>query len=149
MRTNGHGGYDVGHPAPHRGAIGAARMWFALLGGFAAWSVQLGTNATVTGLSCASPLRDARPMPGLDTVLPPVIGVTVAALAVSGLALFVALGNLRRTRHETAHESGDVMKAGEGRTRFLAVWSVWISILFLIANGASLITALWGGLCQT
>ncbi|MGR3757935.1 MAG: hypothetical protein ACU0AT_11985 [Tranquillimonas sp.] len=149
MTSDRHSGYDVGHPAPHRGAIGALRMWFALLGGFAAWSVQLGANAAVTGLSCASPLRDARPMPDLSTVLPPVIGLTVAALVVSAVALFVSLGNLRRTRHETAHESGDVMMAGEGRTRFLAVWSVWISMLFLIANGASLISALWGGLCQS
>ena len=79
----------------------------------------------------------------LERLLP---AVNLAALVGATLALALSIRNLRRTRHEFG--SGGVMDAGEGRTRFLSIWGIWLSVLFIIAIAFNTIAVFWSRLCD-
>jgi hypothetical protein len=81
---------------------------------------------------------------GIHWLLP---AVNLAALIGAGLALALGVRNLRRTRHEHDAGSGGVMDAGEGRTRFLSIWGIWIGVLFIVAIAFNTIAVFWIGLC--
>jgi len=123
--------FDIGHPAPARGAVGPWRLAVALGGAFAVWSVQIGLGGALGGLACLDP-EGARSWIGQEAALRALVALDVAAVALGVWAMAIALSNLRRTRREHAWHGG-VMDAGEGRTRFLSVWGVWTSGLFLLA----------------
>ena len=136
--------FDIGHPAPHRGQVGAAALGFSLLAAPAAWSLQL---LLIYGF--ASLFYGPEPVPGsapdgLFWVLP---AVNIAALVLAVLAIWLSFQHLQRTRSEQADQSGGIMDAGEGRTRFLSIWGVWIGVLFLLAIAFNTISVCWTGLC--
>ncbi len=113
-----------------------------------AWSLQLSGNAALGGLGC---LVEARPRGvSLDwqTTATLIAALNVVALAVAVAALAASLLLLRQTRHDgIAGKSGGVLQAGEGRSRYLAAWGIWGSVLFIIAIGANTFSAFWRGLC--
>ena len=80
---------------------------------------------------------------------PATLVINLVALAIALLALAASIRSMRRSRDERVENSGGVMQAGEGRARFLAVWGIWTSVLFLIAISANTIAGLWRGLCPT
>jgi hypothetical protein len=55
---------------------------------------------------------------------------------------------LGRTVHEHKGRSGGVMDAGEGRTRFLAVWGIFISLVFFVATLANTFSLVLVPLCR-
>ena len=126
-------GLDIGHPAPQRHQAHPISLLFALLGAPAGWSVQLFFGFASTSYLCTGQAGIAVPA-WLD---PAVIGFNFTALATAVAALMVALALVRRTTHEHRQRSGGIMDAGEGRTRFLAVWGVCISIVFFVATLAN------------
>ncbi|WP_375263329.1 hypothetical protein [Palleronia sp.] len=139
--------FDIGHPAPDRGRISRSLLAFALLGAPVAWSLQLSGNAALGGLGC---LVEARPRGFIlnwEATAIAIVVVNVAALVIAVVALAASAHLLRETRHEKMQHSGGVMQAGEGRTRYMAVWGVWGSVLFLIAIGANTVAAVWRNLC--
>ena len=71
----------------------------------------------------------------------------VVGLAAAALAILLSVRNLRRTRGEHEDQSGSMMDAGEGRTRFLSVWGLWAGLVFLLAIGFNTIAVFWAGLC--
>lgn len=85
--------------------------------------------------------------PEADAAAVSIIAINLAAIAVALLALAVSLRSVRRTRHDSFDRKGGIMQTGEGRTRFLSVWAVWISALFLLAIGANTVAVFWRGLC--
>ena len=129
--TNDAIGLDIGHPAaPQRHRANPALLLFALLGAPAAWMTQLLFAFASTSYVCAGAMRGAIPA-WLDPVI---AGLNFAGLTIALAALTVALGLLRRTAHEHRKRSGAVLEAGEGRTRFLAVWGIFISLVFFVAT---------------
>lgn len=126
-------GLNIGHPAPQRHQARPLSLLLALIGAPAGWTVQLLFGFASTSYLCTG--QAARAVPTwLD---PAVIGLNLTALATSVAALMVALALVRRTAHEHRQRSGGIMEAGEGRTRFLAVWGVCISIVFFVATLAN------------
>lgn len=75
--------------------------------------------------------------------------VNLAALLGAGLGLALAVRNLHRTGRESAGESGGVMDAGEGRTRFLSIWGIWLGVVFILAIAFNTVAVFWVGLCDT
>jgi len=65
------------------------------------------------------------------------------------VSLAVAFRAFRGTRGERKDSDGGVMDAGEGRTRFLAVWGIWIGVLFAIAIVFNTVSLFWTDLCGT
>jgi hypothetical protein len=116
----------------------------ALLGAPAAWSLQhLALYATASG-ACSGQFQAASggAQHWLSWVLPL---INLGALLIAGLATALAARILRRTRHE--YGSGGMMDAGEGRTRFLAIWGIWLGVVFMLAIAFNTISAFWVGLC--
>jgi hypothetical protein len=132
---------EQGHPAPARGEVSTAALWFGLAGGPAAWSVQTLVNLTVASHGC---------FPRLDPLHEPVTSVRGIAFVVSLFAVVVcvaatavALRSWSRTRHEhhqaagkgSAHDTSTaLMETGEGRTRFMAWAGVLASVTFLLVS---------------
>lgn len=139
--------FDIGHPAPDRDRVGLAALMLCLLAAPALWSLQhlvlYGFASHYCGLE---PIAAARANAGWLQRLLPV--VNLVALIGAVLALALSFRNLRQTRHEHAQASGGVMEAGEGRTRFLSIWGIWISVLFILAIAFNTIAVFWVGLCD-
>ena len=131
--------FDIGHPAPDRGRVSLWPVFFGLLAAPVAWSLQLSANATVAGLACLTGAGS------FETASISIVVVNLVALAIGLSAFGVSIACLRRTRH--LDHTGGVMEAGEGRSRFLSVWGIWTSVLFLLAIGANTISVFWRGLC--
>ncbi len=139
--------FDIGHPAPDRGRISRLLVAFGLVGAPLAWSLQLSANSALTGLACLLPDGASGVTAATDEAVVATVIVNLVALAVALLALLVARRDLHRTRHpDQLHKEG-VLMAGAGRTRFLSVWGVFASVLFLIAIAANTIVVFWRGLC--
>jgi hypothetical protein len=43
--------------------------------------------------------------------------------------------------------SGGVMDADEGRTHFLAIWGIWLGVVFMLAIAFNMISVFWIGPC--
>ena len=146
--TNSRGAeFDIGHPAPDRGRIGLGLLMFALSGAPIAWALQLLTGSSIAGLACLSPHGVAVETARIDWGNPVMIAVNIAALALAGLALVASIVILRRTGHESEGGHDSVMDAGEGRSRYIGIWGLWTSLLFIIAIAVNTISIFWSGLC--
>ncbi|MBY0226949.1 MAG: hypothetical protein K2Q28_14190 [Hyphomicrobium sp.] len=138
--------FDIGHPAPHRESINMWLLMFGLFGSALAWSLQLNTGAALGGLLCASgDGPDGKNFAGAHVLL---VAINGLALAISMASLWASYRTLVHTGHMHEGNTGDLLDAGEGRTRFLAMWAVFTSLLFTIAVAFNTLTALWGSICS-
>jgi len=143
------------HPAPARGDVSSALLWFGLAGGPAAWTVQTLVDLAVAAHGCYPRLFPlAAPMlAGLRGI---VITVSIAALIVCVAAGLVAFRTWGKIRHEHQGSSGAgekhgpsaaLLETGEGRTRFLALSGLMTSIVFTIAVLAHTVSIFIVGPC--
>jgi len=139
--------FEIGHPAPDRGRIGPGLLALSLLAGPVAWSLQLLFIYGFASYACGPAATQAAASPAgwVDWVLPL---VNLAALAAVALATLLSFRNLRHTRQEHEDQSGGMMDAGEGRTRFLSIWGIWIGLLLLLAVAFNTLAVFWVGLCE-
>jgi hypothetical protein len=133
---------EAGHPAPERGRVPARMLWFGLVGGPAAWSVQTLVNLPLASHACFPalfPLATSE-TPGLRGL---VFVVSIAAVLVSVAAAACAWRAWTRTRNEHQDNSGHaqihsrraaVLETGEGRTRFMALAGVLTSFTFILVS---------------
>jgi hypothetical protein len=135
--------FDIGHPAPHRGQIGLGLLALSLLAAPVVWSLQLLSIYGFASYACAP---GQMPASGWAHWVLPL--VNLAALAVVALATLLSLRNLRHTRQEHEDQTGGMMDAGEGRTRFLSIWGIWMGVLFLLAIAFNTVAVFWVGLCD-
>lgn len=139
-------GFNVGDPAPDRGKVPGWQVLIALGGAAALWLGQLFYTTAVAGMVCLDETGAAEGV-APDWADASLALVNLAALALSVLALLLGIRNLRRTGREEEVGSHGVMDAGEGRTRFLSVWSIWGSVLFIVAIAFNTGAVLWRGMC--
>lgn len=128
------------HPAPQRTSIRSSMLWFGLLGGPIAWSVQTLANTAIAAHGCYPQLfpLHASATPGMRGIL---FGVSLVMIAVAVAALATSWSSWRRTRTEHQDRSGAgrahghgtaALETGEGRTRFMALAGFMTSVTFLI-----------------
>jgi hypothetical protein len=137
-------GLDIGHPAPQRHKIQPAELLFALVGGPVGWLGQLLFAFASTSYFCAAGMADAVP----GWLWPAIALLNLGGLTLAAAALLTALALVRRTAQEHRGRSGGVMDAGEGRTRFLAVWGLFISAVFIVATLANSFSLILVPLCR-
>jgi hypothetical protein len=138
--SNDHASFDIGHPAPDRARVGTGLLVLCLLAAPALWSLQHLVLYGFASLYCSS----AAGAGWIHWLLP---AVNLAALIAAALATFLAYRNLRLTRREHG-ASGGMMDAGEGRTRFLSIWGIWLGATFMLAIAFNTIVVFWVGLCE-
>lgn len=138
----------IGHPAPHREAARPGWLIFALIAAPLVWIVELVGNFALTSFVCDEGQSRAA-LPAVPGWVPPLVAAAnVVALIVAVLALAAGIVLLRRTHHEHRERSGEPVDAGEGRTRFLAVWAVATAIIFFVALLANTFSLSLVPICQ-
>ncbi len=133
------------HPAPHRHLVS---FWTLLFGAAAAplfWLGQLMLGFLVTADACfgGDHPTTAAPAP-LHTVLFAFDGIAAAAAVAGGIVAYASWRALRVEKqggHETALETG------AGRARFLALWGILSSAIFLAAIVFTTIATMGVPLC--
>jgi small-conductance mechanosensitive channel len=136
--------YGIGHPAPHRERSKNGALFTALLAAPTAWIVQLCVNYGLAAQACF-PRWHMRPaLPAHWAWLPAgLIAINLIALAIVALGIFMSWRIWRRTDEEGEGGHSHLINAGEGRTRFLAVWGIWSGVWFFIMTGFNTV-ALFG-----
>jgi hypothetical protein len=120
------------HPAPHRDMVPATALFLGLFAGPLVWGLQLIINFAVAAHAC---YPGDTPFIGTPRhsiwAITLFINLLAAALALAGSAL--SYRHWRATRNEHHGSAGHALEAGEGRTRFLALWGVMTGCGFLLA----------------
>lgn len=122
------------HPAPHRGKVSTGALLGALFAGPVAWGLQLIINYSLVSHACYPgdmPLHDAAPGFHSARTIVLLVNLLAAVLALAGAGL--SYQHWQTTRHEHPGEAGHAIDAGEGRTRFIALWGVMAGLGFFIA----------------
>ncbi|HET7613755.1 MAG TPA: hypothetical protein VFK26_07490 [Gemmatimonadaceae bacterium] len=130
------------HPAPARGRVALSGLWFGFLAGPLGWTVQTLVDSAVASHGCfprLSPLSTPT-VGGLRGI---VFAVSLAAIALCIAGAAVSWRDWTRTREEHHRGSGKasehaqptaLLETGEGRTRFMALSGVLVSLTFLIVT---------------
>jgi hypothetical protein len=117
-----------------RGApVGLAPLWFGLLGGPVAWTLQLLVDYPLVAHYCF-PDAAKRIVPTIDSLHLLVIIVSALALAVAIAALLTALRSWRVAGGEFGNARVDLVEAAPppGRVRFMALGGILASGLTII-----------------
>jgi len=125
------------HPAPARHAVPRGMMSFALTAAPLAWLFQTVVNMAVARHACFPkdmPLQ-APAFGYASNLIAVVIGAAIV-IALAGLAFSVFAWS--RTRREALGDGHKLVEIGEGRTRFLAMCAMIVSVGFCVAIGFSL-----------
>lgn len=127
--------HGAAHPAPHRREAGLLALAFAVLAGPAAWSTRLLFNYGLASTTCfpdpSQPFTRTTHPEWLRVVM---LTSEAVAIVIAALGAFVAFRIWQSTRHESEGHVGRLLEVGEGRTRFLALWGLIISLAFLLMN---------------
>jgi hypothetical protein len=122
------------HPAPHRHRVSASLMLFAVTGAGAAWLIQLIVDYGLAAHRCFP-----ADMPVLSPSVPggwsyPFLLVLNLLAIVTAVAAGIAARRIwHRTKEEHGGSTRHLLAAGEGRTRFLAMWGQLAGLGFLVA----------------
>jgi hypothetical protein len=136
---------NIGHPGPARHTVNAPTLLFALFGAPVGWLAQLLFAFASTSYACWFG-NNVHPPRWIGPVIVP---LNVLALGVAAASFVVAVKLIRTTMHEHRDQSGSLLDAGEGRTRFLAVWAACTSLVFLVATGANTLSLHLVTLCRS
>lgn len=120
------------HPAPQRHRANRLTLAFTLFVAPSAWLLQLGISFAVAAQACHGDFAPLAESPGgaLRWIL---AGIHLGAVVLAVLAAALAIRLWRRTRQEHHGSAGTLVDVGEGRTRFLALCAVFVSVGFLVA----------------
>lgn len=140
-------GLSIGHPAPDRDRVSAGALAFALVAPGLAWSLQLSAGAALGRIACVGGDGAAPRFAGVAGLQVAVIPVNLVALAVAVAGLIVGWLAFSHTRVQSGGETEGLLDAGEGRSRFLAVWAIFAGVLFALSIAFNTIGVLWRGLC--
>ena len=137
----------IQHPSPQRRRVGWLRHLIGFLGAPTVWAGQMILSDSFSSYACyphQAPLTDP-----MWQWLPLALAATsLASLAIGIFCFFIAWTSWKRSRHETRGASKDVIEIGEGRTRFLSLFSIYSSGIFLVAILFSAIAFLIVSPCQ-
>lgn len=119
------------HPSPLRHRVSPWAMWFGILGGPVAWSLQQLVNAPLFAHGCyPADVPLAAPIwAGSVAVAMTVEAVAVVVCLAAG---WVAWRSWRLMREEKGGSGHHVMESGDGRSRFMALVGLLCSGLFLL-----------------
>jgi hypothetical protein len=123
------------HPAPHRERVTLLELAFGLAAGPVAWFVQFNAGYALASWPCfPTDHRMQVPIDGYAWSRPIMVAVMIAGVLIALAALWISWRNLQRTREERPGGHRHLMDTGTGRTRFLALWGVMLSIGFALAS---------------
>jgi hypothetical protein len=121
--------------ASHTPRLKLRESFFGLFGGPLAWYLQLCAGyALASGPCFREGNRVTGPLPALQWSFVAMIFSIAAAVAVALLSAVISWRVYRRTKDEAPGETIHPIEAGGGRTRFLALWGVFLGAAFALAT---------------
>lgn len=123
---------DIGHPAPQRQVVGPYLLAFAVLAAPVAWSAEVLINLSVTSPACY-PKDHPLNAPAFGGVMSALTWVQLAVFAIGLAGVAAAVVCWMRTRGEGHGGPNQLVEVGEGRTRFVAMCAMMLSIGFVVA----------------
>ncbi len=121
------------HPSPHRHRVARWAVWFGLLGAPIAWGLQEFINVSLAGYACF-PHDTPLAAPLWANLAAIALAVDAVALAICIAAGFAAFHTWRRSRGEKPGDADQLLGSGDGRTRFMAMAGIMVSLLFLFGT---------------
>jgi hypothetical protein len=118
---------------------GSALLWFGVLAGPAAWSVEVIVGYGVEEVACSSGSTSVE-LEGLG-VEAVIVVLTVVLAAATAFAGLVAFACLRRLRAPSAPDVG-------GRSEWMAIVGIATSAIFLIMIVVNLFSVVLLGVCE-
>lgn len=138
----------VAHPAPHRDRVPLGSLVFGLAAAPFAWGAQLVINYGHASHVCYPGDRPRTAfMTGHGSIWLFLLIVEGIALAVALAGAATAYRSWAATDAEAHGDTEDLVEAGRGRTRFLALWGLMTSLGFAVAILFSLTGPLVVPLC--
>jgi len=120
------------HPAPHRHRVSLFALFFGIVAAPAAWNAQLLFSTALSGHACYP--RDALlAAPVWSSLWRVLLAISLIAIVISVASGATAIRSWLRARDESAGSGHHLVNTGEGRTRFLAMFGILTSLLFLVA----------------
>jgi hypothetical protein len=141
-------GQEGQHPAPARGRVRFAALFFSFFGSPAAWTLQTLVNLPLASHACF-PQREPLSAPVFGSVRGVAFTVSLLAVLACLAATFVAWRIWSRTREEhqgstgsaSSHgQSAALLETGEGRTRFIAASGLMLGTVFLLVTIVNTVT---------
>jgi hypothetical protein len=124
---------EIGHPAPHRNRVPNWLLFGAIGAGPTLWLAQLLIGFAFSSYLCFPDLPREPPLAVPSWMNATLIAANVIAILLTAASAFAGWRMLDRTSGEHEGQPGGMVDAGEGRTRFLAIWALVTSGLFLAA----------------
>lgn len=132
------------NPAPHANRVGLHESFFALFGGPIAWFLQLCSGYALASAPCfREGQRMTAPAAQLQWTWAAMIAAMAAAVIIAGLSFLVSWRAFERTKGEASGSSHELLEAGAGRTRFLALWGMLLGGGFGLATAITAAAFLW------
>ena len=132
------------HPSPHRGRVNIRALIFGASVAPLFWIAQLILSSAFSSLICAASRDTSASAQLLQSLFVAFDVVAILAALAGGL---VSYRCWRATHEEHAGGPTHAIEAGEGRSRFLALWGMLSSIWFLFAIAFNTIASLVVPLC--
>lgn len=134
------------HPAPHRGRVETHEALFAVWAAPLAWLLQLSAIYAFSSAPCFYYGIRLTTHPGVQP-WPLIIGCVCLLVALAALWLGVVL--LRRTKDETGGSKRHLFETGQGRTRFMALWGIAFSAVFVFLIAVNILLLLGMPVCES
>jgi len=137
---------STGHPAPHRDRVRSVTLIFSAGVAPIFWLGQLMLAYAISAQVC---FNGDHPTTITSSALlhAVLLGFDVIAIAGAIAGGIVSYVSWRRVRHERAGGHRHMIEAGEGRTRFMAMWGMLSSGCFLFAIAFEAIASFMVPLC--
>ncbi|HLH12619.1 MAG TPA: hypothetical protein VKV77_12175 [Methylovirgula sp.] len=120
------------HPPPQHVAV--PLLFFGLLIGPAAWSLQLVTNYALAAYRCyPDDMPRATILPNWHWSSPTILAINVIAAILALVGAAISVQNWRAARAEEGASISETLGEGVGRTAFLALWGIMTGLGFFAA----------------
>jgi hypothetical protein len=126
------------HPASKRHAMRLHESFFALFGGPLAWFAQLNVGFALASQPCFfNGERSAVPHLQTDWTWPSMIGLMIIACVIALLSTLISWRAYVSTDDEAADDHRRAIEAGNRRTRFLALWGIFLGAGSALATAST------------
>ena len=138
---------DGKHPAPERDKASLGSLSFSLAAPPIAWSIQSIAGYSFSSEACY-PGDTPRLLPLFSGLWGLLLTINGTALVIGVLGILIASRNWKVTRRETGGDLALLIEQGAGRTRFLAMCGLLVSVGFVVATLFTSITIFLSPLCR-
>lgn len=131
------------HPAPHRNRLSGLGASLLLYTGPVAWLVQLCVGEMMTSWPCFPAIdRLDAPLAGYGWTHVGAIAVLLLCALAAAVAGFLSWRKFVEVREEVEGDHDELVEVGHGRTRFVALWGVYLGGGFALATLVTLVAFL-------